>query len=70
MGRAVNPDGTPNDRAGKPDMWTGSCHIMQLKQHSDGTDFDPREPENWTVPEAYPRHRTGEHAQSDPAHFA
>ena len=23
---------------------------MQLKQHSDGTDFDPREPENWTVP--------------------
>ena len=24
---------------------------MQLKQHSDGTDFDPREPENWTVPE-------------------
>ena len=51
MGRPTNPDGTPNDRAGKPDMWTGSCHIMQLKQHSDGTDFDPREPENWTVPE-------------------
>lgn len=50
-GPYVNPDGTPNDRAGKPDMWTGSCHIMQLKQHSDGTDFDPREPENWTVPE-------------------
>ena len=50
-GPRVNPDGTPNDRAGKPDMWTGSCHIMQLKQHSDGTDFDPREPENWTVPE-------------------
>lgn len=49
-GPATNPDGTPNDRAGKPDMWTGSCHIMQLKQHSDGTDFDPREPENWTVP--------------------
>ena len=48
-GPRVNPDGTPNDRAGKPDMWTGSCHIMQLKQHSDGTDFDPREPENWTV---------------------
>lgn len=44
-GPAANPDGTPNDRAGKPDMWTGSCHIMQLKQHSDGTDFDPREPE-------------------------
>ena len=50
-GPSVNPDGTPNDRAGKPDMWTGSCHIMQLKQHSDGTDFDPREPENWTVPQ-------------------
>lgn len=49
-GPATNPDGTPNDRAGKPDMWTGSCHIMQLKQHSDGTDFDPCEPENWTVP--------------------
>ena len=49
-GPVFNPDGTPNDRAGKPDMWTGSCHIMQLKQHSDGTDFDPREPENWTVP--------------------
>lgn len=49
-GPATNPDGTANDRAGKPDMWTGSCHIMQLKQHSDGTDFDPREPENWTVP--------------------
>ena len=46
-----NPDGTPNDRAGKPDMWTGSCHIMQLKQHADGTDFDPRDPQNWTVPE-------------------
>ena len=38
-GPRVNPDGTPNDRAGKPDMWTGSCHIMQLKQHSDGTDL-------------------------------
>lgn len=50
-GPAENPDGTPNDRAGKPDMWTGSCHIMQLKQHSDGTDFDPRVPENWTTPE-------------------
>ena len=50
-GPDLNPDGTPNDRAGKPDMWTGSCHIMQLKQHADGTDFDPREPQNWTVPE-------------------
>lgn len=46
-----NPDGTSNDRAGKPDMWTGSCHIMQLKQHADGADFDPRDPQNWTVPE-------------------
>ena len=49
-GMPTNPDGTLNDRAGKPDMWTGSCHIMQLKQHSDGTDFDPSKPENWTVP--------------------
>ena len=50
-GAATNLDGTPNDRAGKPDMWTGSCHIMQLRQDSDGNDLDPREPENWTVPE-------------------
>lgn len=50
-GAVTNPDGTPNNRAGKPDMWTGSCHIMQLRQDSDGKDLDPREPENWTVPE-------------------
>lgn len=50
-GAVTNPDGTPNNRAGKPDMWTGSCHIMQLRQDSDGNDLDPREPESWTVPE-------------------
>ena len=50
-GAVTNPDGTPNNRAGKPDMWTGSCHIMQLRRDSDGNDLDPREPENWTVPE-------------------
>lgn len=50
-GAVTNPDGTPNNRAGKPDMWTGSRHIMQLRQDSDGNDLDPREPENWTVPE-------------------
>lgn len=50
-GAVTNPDGTPNNRAGKPDMWTGSYHIMQLRQDSDGNDLDPREPENWTVPE-------------------
>ena len=50
-GAVTNPDGTPNNRAGKPDMWTGSCHIMQLRQDSDGNDLDPREPENWMVPE-------------------
>lgn len=50
-GAVTNPDGTPNNHAGKPDMWTGSCHIMQLRQDSDGNDLDPREPENWTVPE-------------------
>ncbi|OZG64736.1 family 43 glycosylhydrolase [Bifidobacterium eulemuris] len=50
-GPDANPDGSANDRAGKPDMWTGSCHIMQLKQDADGRDLDPREPGNWTVPE-------------------
>lgn len=50
-GEAANPDGTPNDRAGKPDMWTGRCHIMQLKRDADGRDLDPRDPANWTVPE-------------------
>lgn len=50
-GDRYNPDGTENERAGKPDMWTGSCHIMQLKQTDDGLDLDPRDPGNWTVPE-------------------
>lgn len=50
-GEATNADGTPNDRAGKPDMWTGRCHIMQLKKDEAGLDLDPREPANWTVPE-------------------
>lgn len=50
-GEATNPDGSANDRAGKPDMWTGSCHIMQLKQDVDGRDLDPRDPANWSVPE-------------------
>lgn len=50
-GGPTNPDGTANERAGKPDMWTGRCHIMQLKQDGDGRDLDPRDPANWTVPE-------------------
>ncbi|PST46851.1 alpha-arabinofuranosidase [Bifidobacterium callitrichos] len=50
-GEATNPDGSANDRAGKPDMWTGRCHIMQLKRDADGRDLDPREPGNWSVPE-------------------
>ena len=50
-GERYNPDGSENERAGKPDMWTGSCHIMQLKQTEDGLDLDPRDPSNWTVPE-------------------
>lgn len=50
-GEAKNPDGTVNERAGKPDMWTGSCHIMQLKQDEDGRDLDPRDKANWSVPE-------------------
>ncbi|BDR52332.1 alpha-arabinofuranosidase [Bombiscardovia nodaiensis] len=49
-GEPTNPDGSPNDRAGKPDMWTGSCHIMQLKQDESGQDLDPREPANWEQP--------------------
>ena len=43
-GPAADPDGTANDRAGKPDMWTGRCHIMQLRQDADGRDLDPRDP--------------------------
>ena len=50
-GEPTHADGTPNDRAGKPDMWTGRCHIMQLKKDEAGLDLDPREPANWTVPE-------------------
>ncbi|WP_288239974.1 family 43 glycosylhydrolase [uncultured Bifidobacterium sp.] len=50
-GEATNADGTSNDRAGKPDMWTGRCHIMQLKKDEAGLDLDPRDPANWTVPE-------------------
>ena len=50
-GDPTNPDGTANDRAGKPDMWTGICHIMQLRQDADGRDLDPRDPAHWTVPE-------------------
>lgn len=49
-GEPTNPDGTANNRAGKPDMWTGSCHIMQLKQTADGRDLDPRDPANWDAP--------------------
>ena len=29
----------PQRSCGKPDMWTGSCHIMQLKQHSERHGF-------------------------------
>ena len=50
-GEPTHADGTPNDRAGKPDMWTGRCHIMQLKKDEADLDLDPREPANWTVPE-------------------
>ena len=50
-GEPTHAAGTPNDRAGKPDMWTGRCHIMQLKKDEAGLDLDPREPANWTVPE-------------------
>lgn len=50
-GEELSPDGTANDRFGKPDMWTGSCHIMQLKQDDAGEDLDPRNPLNWSVPE-------------------
>ncbi|WP_033494110.1 family 43 glycosylhydrolase [Bifidobacterium biavatii] len=49
-GEPTDPDGSPNPAAGRPDMWTGSCHIMQLKQDADGRDLDPREKANWDVP--------------------
>lgn len=49
-GEEFNPDGVRNDRFGKPDMWTGRCHIMQLKKDAEGYDLDPRIPENWDRP--------------------
>lgn len=49
-GEAVNPDGSLNDRTGLPDMWTGCCHIMQLRKDEAGEDLDPRLPDNWTRP--------------------
>lgn len=49
-GDPVLADGTPNERAGKPDMWTGCCHIMQLLQDSEGNDLDPRDPAHWSTP--------------------
>ncbi|MCH9274805.1 family 43 glycosylhydrolase [Bifidobacterium amazonense] len=49
-GGPTNPDGSPNPAAGRPDMWTGSCHIMQLKQDADGRDLDPRDAANWDAP--------------------
>jgi GH43 family beta-xylosidase len=39
------------DNDGKPDMWTGHCHIMQLKKDATGHDLNPTDPSNWTVPE-------------------
>lgn len=39
------------DNDGKPDMWTGHCHIMQLKKDAIGHDLNPTDPSNWTVPE-------------------
>lgn len=50
-GPEKNPDGSRNERAGKADMWTGRCHIMQLKKDSQGDDLDPANPGNWTIPE-------------------
>lgn len=44
-------DGVEGDRRGLADMWTGRCHIMQLRKGSDGRDLDPRVKGNWTVPE-------------------
>jgi GH43 family beta-xylosidase len=50
-GPQKNPDGTANPAAGKPDMWTGRCHIMQLKKDAHGRDLDPADPQNWDAPE-------------------
>lgn len=44
-------DGEDGERRGLPDMWTGRCHIMQLRKDADGHDLDPRVKSNWTVPE-------------------
>ncbi len=44
-------DGVEGDRLGLADMWTGRCHIMQLRKGPDGRDLDPRVKGNWTVPE-------------------
>ncbi|OZG50395.1 family 43 glycosylhydrolase [Bombiscardovia coagulans] len=49
-GELTNPDGSANTCAGKPDMWTGSCHIMQLRKDRAGQDLDPRNPSNWDSP--------------------
>lgn len=50
-GEEINPDtGEANPRAGKPDMWTGCCHIMQLGKNADGTDKWPGDPKNWDAP--------------------
>ena len=54
-GEALTRDGEPNDRAGKPDMWTGRCHIMRLKTGDDGQPLDPRMPENWDKPQLMTR---------------
>lgn len=68
-GPAADPDGTANDRAGKPDMWTGRCHIMQLRQDADGRDLDPRDPANWDRSRADPRPRRTD-PQPGAAHLA
>lgn len=44
-------DGKEGERRGLADMWTGRCHIMQLRKGPDGRDLDPRIKDNWTVPE-------------------
>lgn len=44
-------DGVEGGRLGLADMWTGRCHIMQLRKGPDGRDLDPRVKGNWTVPE-------------------
>jgi GH43 family beta-xylosidase len=58
-GPELDKDGHPNDRAGKPDMWTGRCHIMRLNRLADGRDADPRDPTQWSTPEPI----TGPHGE-------